>query len=228
MTEPANACGPARLEELAAVTKEYAMYSRTSLGIPAAAAGAWLLASALVDSTGSRGWAQIGYLLAPVVWLLVGARTRTYYQRHGVVMAPDEEIAGLGKARGVFAGVACAYLLFHAAVLATYGWGWARSGGPARWAGYFVGVVGLLIGARVAPRWTRGNKDAFGILGLTMVASTPLISDSLRGELVPWLASVRAVAIAILGAMCFGAGLRQHHKYRALERRLGALGEGRA
>jgi hypothetical protein len=81
MTE-LKAPDPARLDELAAVTKIYGRYSDTSSGFAAAFTGAWLLGCEWVLRVAHPA-GEVMYAAAPVAWIVLAASARRSYRRHG-------------------------------------------------------------------------------------------------------------------------------------------------
>jgi hypothetical protein len=88
MSEAAERAVP-DLNELAAVTAEYPKYSRTMFGFAVAGTGAWLLASLWVRWAWSQRGGDMLALLTPIVWMLMLAPARAYYQRHGEVVEQE-------------------------------------------------------------------------------------------------------------------------------------------
>lgn len=101
MSETAGA-GPmaaaARLDELAALTREYAAYSRTSHGIALIAFGVAFLAVAVLDLRFATQGVRFGYASAPLVWLVALWASRRRYQRHGGVIAQERPLSPRARA----------------------------------------------------------------------------------------------------------------------------------
>ncbi len=167
MSELANSPEAARLDELAAVTKEYATYSRTSFGFAAVGVGIWILAAVLMETCGAWGWAHVGYVLVPLAWLVLSRNARAYYQRHGVVVEHEPEPSGFAGSRAFALTMACILLVMYAGILAIVGRRWARAGGIPGEIALTVGVAGLLAAAWLAPRWSVGVKHAWLTAGLS-------------------------------------------------------------
>jgi hypothetical protein len=74
------------LDEVTAVTREYATYSRTAHGLALVVAGAWLFAAAAMDVATRSYWATVVYLFLPPVWLVTLGLVRSRYQRRGAVL----------------------------------------------------------------------------------------------------------------------------------------------
>jgi len=85
-----NVSGPqlSRLDELAAVTREYGQYASARPGLASVAMGAWWLA-VLAITLQSRTWGRIAALWSPMVVIGCVAAGRRYYQRFGRVLATE-------------------------------------------------------------------------------------------------------------------------------------------
>lgn len=224
MSETVNAPDPARLDELAAVTKEYGKYSAGGAGVSLAVLGVFWLAAASLALAGASGWSVVVFALAPAAWFLTVRAARRYYRRYGVVTLSDDEL-GLGKSGGWLAGFACAVLLIQAIAFGLAGWRWAAAGSPGRWVAYALGVAALLFAARVAPRWTQDTRSGFAAFAVAFAGNSTILSwRSGKPWSVPDVGFV--VAVGMGGVVFVAAGVVQHLRYRRLERRLAALKGG--
>jgi hypothetical protein len=226
MTVPANASESTRLDELAAVTKEYATYSRTAYGFAFVVTGAALLGTQTLDVVTRSLWARLSYLLLAPVWLLLLTVARRYYQRHGEVVEREQRVIGRGWMLG------CVYFVSAAEMFvlgSSYGRGSWPGPLPAMLATF--GIVAIPV---LAAEVVRGKIDAAVTLTLiftSMFAAFPLVPAAKDGEidsLDPAISIVRAGAMLTLSVFAIAivvAGVRQHVRHRALQRRLGALNE---
>jgi hypothetical protein len=219
VTAPAGAPEAARLDEVAAVTKEYATWSRTAYGFAAIGTGAVVLAFVALDVFGGAEWTRALHLLDAPVWLLLLGGARRYYQRHGVVMEPE---AG-NRSRRV--PVALVGLMAALPVLQRFGGVDRLAGmdGPIATVALVLGAVGVpLLAAEVGrSRSDFATTYAFLMFG-GVVARIPggpagrrVVEQILRSYLLAFL--------ALWGAGLVVQGIREHLRYRRLERRLAAL-----
>lgn len=218
--------GAARLDELAAVTREYATYSRTTHGLALTATGAYLLAATALDASSLSPRVPFAYLMAPALWLVALWGSHRYYQRHGAVIEPQRPGSGL---RRVLLVAICAEAAFFAWV-ATVAFEVApRWGGPRDlWSlllsfGVTLALVAVpLLAATVA----RGNDEITAtFLLVTVQLYLPALPDP-PIPISPASASFRWVFVAATALMALGMvpwGVRQHLSYRRLERRLASL-----
>lgn len=211
MSDTAGAGETRRPDELAAVTREYARYSRSRFGIALVWTGAWALAVAAIGCV-RPGPGEILLRFIPLVWLIALPRARARYQRLGEVVEPERDDWSLfwgarGARRLAIAMIYCSSLV---GIGLTVG---AGPGVQTLAAIVFVAVPALAVHA------TRGAEDAVMTLGLTGIAAfVPRIG---RGGFLPWwypFAIAAAVAVVMLGK-----GLWDHARYRVIEERLAAL-----
>jgi hypothetical protein len=231
MNQPTDLPGPTRLDEIAAVTAEYAKYSRSAYGLAFVALGIAVLATMALDVVADSAWARFAYLLLPTAWLLLLAAARAYYQRQGKVVESAQRIPGRGWILGfVYFLSAVAAFSLVAGGLEPYREDW-RLGFGALLAVFSVVAVPVLM-AELA----RGWRDALVTMNLLSVSLfvPHMAQASLRitagGQLqrLPSfpLSGMRAAILALLAflaVLTVTGGIRQHARYRALERRLAAL-----
>lgn len=203
MGEPVDGTGAARLEELAAVTREYAKYSRTRSGFAIAAAGACLLLGVAALLDGGVVAANVLVVFAPLVWLAILPLARTYYQRRGEVI--EHEPQPDGPAWPVPVGV---YVSAVVAILFRLG---MREG---RLDGEVMVTTAALVGL---PTLAGALRHRLGDLSATMSGLMgPAMVPVERWEWLKWL-------VAGLGAIAVWRGALEHLAHRRLERRLAAL-----
>lgn len=201
MSEPANAPEAARLDELAAVTSEYARYSRSVFGLALAGTGAWWFAALSIHW--GAGGGEILTLLTPLVWMALLVKARAYYQKHGEVLEQETDVYPLPQ------GLPRAFFLCAIYLSCVFGiWGELEG---ARRGDAFLGVATLVAIPVLAFRVTRGMTDA--VVTCSMVIAVRRRTPS-RGELLFDL---------LLAAGLIAIGISQHHGYRRLEHRLAAL-----
>lgn len=206
MTGTAGAGEAQRLDELAAVTREYARYSRTRFGLAVTFSGGWLaLAGAAIAASSSSG----PYLLrlTPLVWLLALPRARGFYQRRGAVSEGEAvpfPLASAGEGRVVFLGLTWIWCVLGIVVAGESGRGALLFG-----ATVFVAVAGM------AAQRAEGAADATMTSVLTLIGAASALGS--------WGPIGRGAFHLALGGALAAGGAWQHWKYRALERRLAAL-----
>ncbi len=204
-----------RLDELAAVTKAYAKYSRSAFGFASVATGAWV-GAVLLMRTLSAQWSNVLFAFVPAVWVVLLPRARAHYQKHGRVLEPEIDVEGLAAdiLNPLFLHV---FALMGAVVLTYEQLGWARATGLLGWTGLIAAVTALLATPWLARRrltsvidWSYANGLAMFVVGsCTRQAGT-------MGVL--WTAAVASLAV---GSVALGT--YQHVGFRRLERRLAAL-----
>lgn len=220
MSETVNAPDPARLDELAALTREYGKYSAGGAGVSLAVLGVFWIAAASLALAGASGWSVVLFALAPAAWFIAVRAARRHYRRRGVVTLSDDEL-GLGKSGGAWAGFACAFLVIQAIAFGVEGWRWAAAGSPGKWVAYAGGVVALTFAAWVAPQWNRDTRSGFGALAVASMGTSVVLSWRPARPWPGW--EPGSVVVAVGGVVLVAAGIVQHLRYRRLERRLAAL-----
>jgi hypothetical protein len=209
MSGPANASEAARLDELAAVTSEYAGYSRTVFGVGDALIGAWLISAAWVRTISARG-GELLLFVAPVASIAIVAAARAYYQRRGEVV---EQRAAPPWVRGLI--LLCLYLWSVVAA-------WQQSKTPLEQAGgavVLVAIAALVATPMLALRCTRGLRDAGTAMVLVMLAALTRANRGAPSEdLFVW-------GGALFGGALVVVGIWGHIQYRRMERRLAAFRE---
>lgn len=203
MNEPADGSDPARLEELAAVTREYAQFSGPSAGFASTLIGGWILGSQALQSSSPR-LAELLFLLAPFVWAALASSARRFYQRHG-------EVIGISRADlQVKSGpmrTTMLFIVFVAALRGIIGVVEAPRGG------YELAIAAYLGMAMLAVRLVRTSPwIAYAYWGVATMATLP------PGPGYAW-------ARISFGFVAVAAGVVSHLRYRRLERRLAALKE---
>jgi hypothetical protein len=201
-----------RLDELAAVTREYARFSQSAYGIALVVVGLWIAAAATILRSALE-WGTIALAFAPVVHVELLPLARGSYERRGRVIAREPGAAAraawLMFAIG-FALVAAGSLLRHAR--------WASAGGPPRWIALGAAGVALLSFVARVIRRTRGAQDAImANLVVFVVAGAVVESPNDPPFWVAMLLSSAALFVAL--------GIWQHITFLWLERRLAALRE---
>lgn len=228
MAYPSSAPDPQRLDALAAVTHEYATYSRTAYGLAFVATGTSILGAVAFEATTHSVWARFGMLALAPAWLLLLAAARAYYQRHGVVLEPGQR----QKRRRVYLAWVWFVCAWQAALL-------VREAASARDDPWMTLATMLSVCAIVAvPLLTA--EIACGKLDLVVTVLVLLLATALAPGAFdpPSVANVHGRSRAIMrttfvlpvfataGAALIVAGVRSHLRYRRLERRLAALKEG--
>ena len=219
MTAPANAADPARLDELAAVTREYATWSRTAYGFAAIGTGAVVLAFVGLDVLGGAEGMRALHLLDAPVWLVLLLAARRYYQRHGVVLEPDPRL----RSRRV--SLALVGLMSALVVLQRFAGADRIAGmeGPLPTALLVLGAVGVPLAAAEVGRSRLDFATTLFFLMMTpFLARVPAGSPSSR-EVFGILRAYMLVLVGLYGAGLVVQGAREHLRYRRLERRLAAL-----
>ncbi len=207
MSEPVNPSTTARLDELAAVTREYAKYSRTSFGLAPAWLGGWLLVASALSAVWRGSGANL-VRLTPVVWLWALAKARAHYQRHGEVIEEEEvpfPLPTSESGRRLFLGMiyfSCVFGIMEA----------SRSGPGTL---LFSAAIFVAVPA-IATRVLKGITDAVVTAGWMW---------TVNGSLLRWLDAppLPHAVLATFAAGLIAAGVWQHSKYLRLERRLAAL-----
>lgn len=235
MTETAGAGEAKRLDELAAVTREYAASAAAAFGWPSIVGGALALGALGVDLFVPWRWPHVLYLSIPSVSLLVALASRAYYQRHGEVV---ETSAALWTHRGRWPAIGLA--LFAAAGLTAFV---LRAMATATVepdraldAALAVTIVAFALVALpvLFARMVRSGADLARILvfvnlgiGMTLTAAPPTPVPGLDTER---LGQVLAAShwmcgsvLAFVAIVMIAGGVREHARYRRLERRLAAL-----
>jgi len=207
MSEPGKAADPARLDELAAVTKEYAKYSEAVTGFAGALTGGWLLAAEWVRSVSPRPGEML-LAFAPLLWMVLALPARRYYQRHGRVVAEDplraDEVAMSGRHKGM----AVTVIVLQSLV------GITRQLDSVRGPWEMLTVAAFAAMPVLAVRLVRANQDVM----LVMIVGW-LVAPNVPSGWELWYAVIRsALAIGL-----FLVGTLDHVHFRRLERRLAAL-----
>jgi hypothetical protein len=231
MTQPEGASATERLDELAAVTKEYAEAARGAYGVAAVVGGVIALSVLAVDVFTGWQWTWVLFATFPAAWLVAIHVARARYLRHG-------HVAALGTASGPsrFAQV---WVTFMTALVAA-GLGLrvialAVTDAVGMSALVSVSVVVAIATASTPVLFSRvavPRKDTLTTFGL-IVFVPGMISQSPAGfpsAAYPALANAQllfhwlfAVIAALLAVVSIVSGLREHRSYRRLERRLAAL-----
>jgi len=216
MSDPMKLTDPPRLDELAAVTREYARYSRRAFGFASVALGAWIAAALAVGAV-SIPWSSILFACGSLAWVLLVPRARAYYQRHGRVIEPEPDMSGLaGEFFALFLWVFALYLPLRFWIHYRT---WASASGVVGWAGLAVAAAAVLATAALARTRLTGAGDLLFPVLLMILAM-----DVDRSV----IDSVATVAVtALFAALNIVKGVYDHVAFRRLERRLAAL-KGRA
>jgi hypothetical protein len=207
---------PAQLEELAAVTKEYATYSSKRSGLAGAAAGAWYIAT-FVIALRNETWGRIAGLWGPILIIGLLAAGRRYYQRFGRVL----ELSASPPPPKRWRSVGLVLLLTAITIMdATLNLdAWSDDSSLARWA-----IVSALAAAPAVPlladRVIQGFWD-WGILLCSLVSTNYLAMTHDRFGWV--LAKLVLGLVALFGAVLVAVGIGHHLRYLRLERRLAAM-----
>ncbi len=221
MSEAEEAGAAARLEELAAVTKEYAQYAHALSGLGASAAGAWFVALFVV-AIRSDAWGRVAGLWTPFVVLAVLLLAKRHYQRFGYVSAPASPSRSTRLALVRELGPA---FTAGAAILsvATQHERWSR-GDHLLSLGAAAAVAAVPFAFVMRARVRAGDLDEiFARLSDLQVLAIVILASPFESMIVKgWLA-----LMAVYGVAMFPIGVREHLRYRRLERRLAALREAR-
>jgi hypothetical protein len=219
MGEPAERTEAARLDELAAVTSEYARYSSERSGLAASAVGAFGL-GVLAIMVRSLTWGRIAALWSPLVTIGLVVAGRRYYQRFGSVLAAERSRPGAAGLRRITLLLTLLFTSLAVVSTALHWEDWSAGSSSAELAllGFLATApaLPLLVDRKVGGLWD-GQLVSFSLLIAQITAAG---SDGLRFRVT--LAFIGSVA-ALAGAVLVGAGVYQHAKYRRLERRLAAL-----
>jgi len=222
MAESGGAAEAARLDELAAVTREYGAYSRKSHGIALVAFGASLLAVAALDVVTGTREARFAYLAVPAAWLLALSASRGRYQRHGVVVAQERPLSPRARrwllgGLTMFGGLTVSWLVL-----------WVSSARPDF--GTSLGLAATAFAVCLVPALaiavTNGRADLTTTCTFTGVTwglvhvGIPRFAEPREDRVMHLLMVVIATLIAITAIV---DGIRQHRRFLALERRLAAL-----
>jgi hypothetical protein len=211
MTETAGAGEAKRLDELAAVTAEYARYSRFAFGFANVAAGVWVGLGAAVQRA-SHEWGSIVLALTPLLYVELLPRARAFYQERGEVIAREQ---GPDLRSGYLLFV-ITYAVMAALTLTLHLHRWAFAGGALRVAALGVAGVALVSVLVRARRATRGTGDTMMVY-LLLIPVGGALAWGERGSMF-WL----VVLFCCAGGFVI-AGALQHVGHRRLERRLAAL-----
>jgi len=215
MSEPVAAPDSARLDELAAVTRDYATYSRSTCGLAYTAVGSWLVgAFAAVEWYGMAG--RILVLFGPFLCAVALVLARRYYQRHGSVL---EQRPWDGLQRRSAFEIAC--LIFGVGVtvarVATSFRAWAPDPDSGIHLALYLAVISLVCAPSIADRVVRGVTDSGCIL---VPAAAAMMGVFLGGYV---LGSFLLGTFAVAGALLAIQGLVEHRKYLRVQTRLRAL-----
>jgi hypothetical protein len=212
MSETAGAAETARLDELAAVTKEYAAYAADRGGLASAAAGAWF-AAVFAIALRSENWGRVAGLWTAFLVLAALAAARRRYQRIGAVAAPP------GHRIRIWMVALLMAVVVMDVIVKSHAW---NDGDPFAKAAiqFAAGTAPLvpLMFQRIAAGRTGG-------VGLAATAMTFLVA-SIGGDRnrVGWTLTLAILGfIAAFGVILVGLGISEHRKYRTLERRLAGL-----
>ncbi len=212
MSEPADRSETARLDELAAVTKEYAHFSGPGAGLALTAIGCWLLGAQWVLSDSPRLGAFL-FLFAPFLWVALASIARAYYQRHGEVIGSSR--ADLNVRSAPFRSTML-FIVFVAVFRGISGLLDAPGGEFESLAlAAYLGMAMLAVGLVRTRPWI-----AYLYWAVTTLAT---LTGPVGGRAEPrWHAWAR-IAFAVTALV---AGILSHLRYRRLERRLVALKGG--
>jgi hypothetical protein len=235
MIERASVSDAARLDELAAVTADYARYSRTAYGGAFVGTSAVLLGALAAELLGYSAFARFAYLLLPAAWLLLLACARAYYQRHGVVVEPAQRVSGRGWILG-FVYFMCASMVVSLAArlarrAADHGTGVL---GFAEVIGFGLVMFGLVAVPLLTAEVVRGKLDAAVTLFITLCvvpwasqwAPPPALPGSEDATLNAVTSVLRMLFLGLVAPQAVGLlvlGVRDHVRYRRVERRLASL-----
>lgn len=219
-----NADVQPRLEELEALTRSYARYSRNAGGLSSVLGGVLcLLAYFGGPLLHGVPTASAALIAIPAVWLLAkGRMTRRYYQRWGHV--EEQETPVERRLHWFCVGVT---LLVALAITA----GLMSGARPHPWSlppgmiGYLV-LLWLLVLA--AWRWLRSPLDF--IVGVFLFCQAAMVSAGAYYPLVGMTHTPQATQMSLVALMfplaalaMIANGVREHRQFRQLRLRLGRL-----
>ena len=214
----------ARLDELEALTRRYARYSRSAGGLSSVLGGVLcLLAYFGGQLLHGVAWARPVLMAIPAVWLLAkGWMMHRYYQRLGHV---EEQETALDRRVHGF----CVAVVLLVALAITIGFG--ASARPHPWSlpagmpGYLA-LLWLLVLA--AWRWLRSPLDfivgVFLFCQAAMVSAGgyyPLIGTTHTGQAA--LMSLVALMFPLAALAMIASGIAEHRQFRALRMQLEQL-----
>lgn len=198
MGDRSDGLDPARLDELAAVTKAYARYSGSWPGFANAAAGACLLVALASLSDGRAGAANLFVVLAPLVWLGVLPFARAHYQRRGQVLEQEPE--------PLIPQTAFVYVMAVVTIVGRVTFEHGSEGLRA------VEIAVLVAVPTLAATLGRRVRSVSGVSPFLTLAMVPL-------DRWPWW----KWGVACFALSAVGRGAYEHWRSHRLERRLAAL-----
>jgi hypothetical protein len=224
VSETAKAPELERLAELEAATKEYAEFSRESVGL-AGVAGAVVLAAKLstIWLVGAR-WDAVVTVLLPLLWLVALQLGRSSYQRGGAVIASPRR--GWGRR----ADLGLVHLGVSLAVLQLVMQGEPTSEDGALYLTAFLAallVVPGLVG--LASASVRGRGDSMITVALAFpphfLRLFPLSGTFNKAQSLALGILLGGSAALVIAGLAV-TGVQQHRAFRRLERRLAVLRSG--
>jgi hypothetical protein len=123
MTASSNIQNPAKLEQLQAITREYAKFSRSATGLGGVIGGMIGLAIFLIGAFSNPPlWARALMVLALPIWFVLKAWLRNhYYQRHGTALETLDKLSTNVErfVQGGIGGIAAVMLIICAFLVIT-------------------------------------------------------------------------------------------------------------
>jgi|GEM_PF-255592 len=221
-------CGaPGPADELEALTRAYARYSRSAGGLGSVVGGTLCLASYFIGALLPLNPAVRAVLIVlPFAWL--GAKlwlTRHYYQRFGRV---EEQETRYERLTYWFCVAVSVLVALGITVVSLIGVSRHPGQAPAGLAGYLA-LIWLL--PLAAWRWMRSAMDF--IIGVFLICQAAL---ACVGQSYPMIGlthgaeaaklSLIAVMFPLVGLVMIAAGIAEHHRFQSIRARLEALQQG--
>jgi hypothetical protein len=212
---------PARLEALAAATREYATYSSTAFGLGYSAWGGLLVLAGLTCLV-SPTWGPMLLFMAVPAWFPLMRRARQHYQRRGEVRGEEQGMSGRrARQNGLFGLVILSGIFLFKVVRHRADWV-SSQGAPARVV-MTVAVVCTVLAVALAVAWARGYRDTYlpGLLlffWAVQVTTDERFLPGSRADVVP-----AAVLLCGAGLLLAVLGGHQDEAWKALDRRLAQL-----
>jgi hypothetical protein len=212
---------PARLDALAAATREYATYSSTAFGLGYIAWGGLLVVAGLA-CLASPAWGPILVFTAAPAWFPLMRRARRHYQGRGEVRGEEQGMsARRARQNGLFGLVLVSGLFLLK--IARHRADWAASQGAPASVAMAVAVACTLLAVVLAVAWARGYRDTY-LPALVIFLWAMLVATDER-----FLPASRADAV-LPTVLLFGTGLflavrggHEHEAWKRLDRRLAHL-----